>query len=96
MVGNKEGSVFKQDIKTCTKHIRKTKALRYSFIVVIIYIIFTIVSFLLISSVMPIENTVIANDFRIFYQSAQAILTNPEQLYTLPDYNMPFRYHPFI
>lgn len=45
---------------------------------------------------MPIENTLVANDFRIFYQSAQTISNNPELLYSLPDYNMPFRYLPLF
>ncbi|MCJ7651000.1 MAG: glycosyltransferase 87 family protein, partial [Candidatus Lokiarchaeota archaeon] len=52
--------------------------------------------FFLVPLIIPIENTIIANDFRIFYQSAQAIITDPEQLYSLPAYKMPFRYLPFF
>ncbi|NVM17567.1 MAG: DUF2029 domain-containing protein [Candidatus Lokiarchaeota archaeon] len=91
-----ELNLFKQDIKSCTEHIKNTKALKKSFIVVLVYIIFTIACFFLVPLVIPIESTVIANDFRIFYQSAQTIVVNPKQLYILPDYNMPFRYLPFF
>ena len=52
--------------------------------------------FFLVPLIIPIENTIIANDFKIFYQSAQTIVSNPEQLYSLPDYNMPFRYLPLF
>jgi len=93
---NIELSLLKQDFKNCTDHIKKTKALKNSLIVNLVYIIFTILCFFLVPLLIPIENTIIANDFRIFYQSAQAIITNPEQLYSLPAYNMPFRYLPFF
>ncbi|TFG25209.1 MAG: DUF2029 domain-containing protein [Promethearchaeota archaeon] len=89
-------SPFKQDLRECTQHIKKIRALRISFYVNIIYIILTILSFLLVPIIIPLENTIIANDFRIFYQSAQTVLENPELLYSLPDYNMPFRYLPLF
>jgi len=93
---NIELSLLKQDLKNCTDHIKKTKALKNSLIVNLVYIIFTVLCFFLVPLIIPIENTIIANDFRIFYQSAQAIITDPEQLYSLPAYKMPFRYLPFF
>lgn len=96
MSENIDLSLFKEDLKSCTEYIKKTKAIKNSLIVILVYIVFTILCFFLVPLVIPIENTVIANDFRIFYQSAQTILVNPEQLYTLPDYNMPFRYLPLF
>lgn len=96
MSENIELSLLKQDLKNCTDHIKKTKALKNSLIVNLVYIIFTVLCFFLVPLIIPIENTIIANDFRIFYQSAQAIITDPEQLYSLPAYKMPFRYLPFF
>ena len=96
MSENIELSLLKQDLKNCTDHIKKTKTLKNSLIVNLVYIIFTVLCFFLVPLIIPIENTIIANDFRIFYQSAQAIITDPEQLYSLPAYKMPFRYLPFF
>ncbi|MBY9018276.1 MAG: DUF2029 domain-containing protein [Candidatus Lokiarchaeota archaeon] len=96
MSENIELSLLKQDLKNCTDHIKKTKALKNSLILNLVYIIFTVLCFFLVPLIIPIENTIIANDFRIFYQSAQAIITDPEQLYSLPAYKMPFRYLPFF
>ncbi|MFW9951288.1 MAG: glycosyltransferase 87 family protein [Candidatus Thorarchaeota archaeon] len=96
MSKNIDLSLFKEDLKSCTEHIKKTKALKNSLVVIFVYLVFTILCFLLVPLFIPIENTVIANDFRIFYQSAQTILVDPEQLYVLPDYNMPFRYLPLF
>jgi len=93
---NNESNLFLQDLKKCTAHIKKTKALKISVFVNLIYVVFTIVCFFIVPFFTPLENTIIANDYKIFYQSAQAIITNPEQLYTLPDYNMPFRYFPLF
>jgi len=96
MSENIELNLLKQDLKSCTDHIKKTKALKNSLIVNLAYIIFTVLCFFFVPLIIPIEKTIIANDFRIFYQSAQAIIANPEQLYSLPAYNMPFRYFPFF
>ena len=96
MFKNNESNLFLQDLKKCTTHIKKTKALKISVFVNLIYVVFTIVCFFIVPFFTPLENTIIANDYKIFYQSAQAIITNPEQLYTLPDYNMPFRYFPLF
>ncbi|MHA2392111.1 MAG: glycosyltransferase 87 family protein [Promethearchaeota archaeon] len=60
------------------------------------YLIFTILCFIFVPLVIPLENTIIANDYRIFYQSAKIIITDPTQLYTSPVYNMPFRYLPLF
>ena len=88
--------LLKQDLNSCTDHIKKTRTLKISLIVNLIYVIFTILFFFLVPLIIPIENTIIANVFKIFYQSAQTIVSNPEQLYSLPDYNMPFRYLPLF
>ncbi|NVM45902.1 MAG: DUF2029 domain-containing protein [Candidatus Lokiarchaeota archaeon] len=89
-------NLFIQDLKECTIHIKRTKALKISVYVILIYIVITILSFIIIPFITPIENTIISNDFKIFYQSVQTILANPEELYTLPDYKMPFRYFPLF
>ena len=89
-------SLFFQDLKKCTEHIKSTKALKISLFMNIIYVIFTISSFFIVPYFTTIENTIIANDYRIFYQSAQTVLANPEKLYSLSAYNMPFRYLPLF
>jgi hypothetical protein len=91
-----ESHLLIQDLKECTAHIKKTKALKISLVLNLIYVLFTVSAYLILPSFTQIENTIIANDYRIFYQSAQAIVANPEQLYTLPAYNMPFRYLPLF
>ena len=93
---NNESNLLIQDLKECTAHIKKTKALKVSLFVNLIYVVITILCFFIVPYFTPLENTIIANDYRIFYQSAQTILADPEQLYILPDYNMPFRYLPFF
>lgn len=85
-----------KDLKECTEHIKKTKALRVSLVVNLIYVLLTILCFFIVPFFIPLENTIIANDYRIFYQSAQTLMTNPANLYSLPDYNMPFRYLPLF
>lgn len=93
---NNESNLLIQDLKECTAHIKKTKALKVSLFVNLIYVVITILCFFIVPYFTPLENTIIANDYRIFYQSAQTILADPEQLYILPDYNMPFRYLPLF
>lgn len=85
-----------EDIQFCSNYIKNTKSLRLSFYTVAIYVLFVILCFLFVPFIIPLEKTVIANDFRIFYQSAQNILSDPTTLYTSPVYNMPFRYLPLF
>ncbi len=91
-----ESNLLIQDLKECTAHIKKTNALKVSLFLNLIYVVITISCFFIVPIFTPIENTIIANDYRIFYQSAQTIMENPMLLYTLPDYNMPFRYLPLF
>ena len=96
MLRNQNVNPFISDIKFCSTYIKNTKSLKLSLIAVLIYVVFTILCFIFVPMIIPLENTIIANDFRIFYQSAQNILSDPTTLYSSPVYNMPYRYLPMF
>jgi len=96
MSQSQEFSIFVEDIKSCNDKIRNEIILKLSRLTVLFYLIFAILCFLFVPFFIPLKNTAIANDFRIFYQSAQILLEQPEYLYSSSIYNMPFRYFPFF
>ncbi|MFW9867039.1 MAG: hypothetical protein ACFFEN_13165 [Candidatus Thorarchaeota archaeon] len=96
MFQNQKFQPLIEDIKFCNNYIKKTRSLKLSLYAVLVYVIITILCFIFVPMIIPLENTIIANDFRIFYQSAEIIVTDPTQLYASSVYNMPFRYMPMF
>ena len=87
---------FIEDIRFCNREIKKSITLKLSLYAIIIYVIFTIICFILIPNIIPIENTLISHDFRIFYESTKLIVIDPGQLYHPVVNDMSFRYLPIF
>jgi len=86
---------FLDDLKECSKIIKQSKALKLSIVLNIIYVIGTIIGFLVS------DFFLFAHDFLIFDQSSEILMNNPIELYTSDLYSTdvldnPFRYFPLF
>ena len=72
------------------KKLLSNKYIKIGLIVNIIYIIVSIIAYLLL-----LNNPNINNDFFVYYRAGYLVLNDSENLYNPLEYNQPFRYLPF-
>jgi hypothetical protein len=84
------------DIIAFVHFIQNSKILRIAFWVNFLYYIVIQITFLIYNQLGLLNTTVLAIDFRVFIQAVQLLQNAPNQLYSSPLYNLPFRYFPFF
>jgi len=85
---------FWEDLQMCSQYIRHSPLLKLGFIFEFSFILIVILLFIFLPLLFPSWSTIMAHDFRVFYDAVNTYCHSPDLLYSSSPHQFPFRYLP--